>query len=34
VVALGRGEEDAYTYAFKVQGAVEVHLLVLRLLYR
>jgi hypothetical protein len=34
VVSLGRDEEDACTCTFKVQGAVEVHLLVLRLLRR
>jgi hypothetical protein len=34
VVALGRDEEDAYTCTFKVQGAVEVQLLVLWLFRR
>jgi hypothetical protein len=34
VIALGRDEEDTCACAFKVQGTVEVHLLVLRLLRR
>jgi hypothetical protein len=34
VVALGQDEEDACACALKVQGAVEVHLLVLQLLCR
>jgi hypothetical protein len=34
VITLGRDEEDAYTYAFEVQGTIEVHLPVLRLLRR
>jgi hypothetical protein len=32
VIALGRDEEDDCAYTFEVQGIVEVHLLVLRLL--
>jgi hypothetical protein len=34
VIALGRDEEDTCTCAFEVQGTVEIHLLVLRLLRR
>jgi hypothetical protein len=34
VIALGRDEEDACACAFEVQGTVEVHLPVLRLLRR
>jgi hypothetical protein len=34
VIALGRDEEDAYACSFEVQGTIQVHLLVLRLLRR
>jgi hypothetical protein len=34
VVTLGRDEQDTYTCAFKVLGAIEIHLPVLRLLRR
>jgi hypothetical protein len=34
VIALGRDEEDACACPFEVQGTVELHLLVLRLLHR
>jgi hypothetical protein len=34
MIALGRDEEDAYTCSFKVQGTVEVHFRMLRLLCR
>jgi hypothetical protein len=34
VISLGREEEYAYAYSFKVQGTIEVHLQMLRLLHR
>jgi hypothetical protein len=34
VIALGRDEEDAYAFAFEVQGSIKVHLPVLWLLRR
>jgi hypothetical protein len=34
MITLGRNEEDTCAYSFEVQGTIEVHLLVLRLLRR